>query len=60
MYAIQFKHEGEWRTCVRDISTSALQVYRFKDEAEKEFKKYKDHPFEHRVVEMVISALNEE
>lgn len=54
MWAIQFHHDNEWKTCVRDIWTSTLQVFMFEDEAKKEFESYKNHALPHRVVKVHI------
>ena len=56
MWAIQFKHDGMWQTCVNDLSKSTLQVFMFEEEAKKELASYRGHVFEHRLIEVDIVA----
>jgi hypothetical protein len=54
MWAIQFKSALGWSTCVGDVHKSTLQVFLFREEAEREYEKYKHHAFEHRLIEVEI------
>lgn len=60
MWAIQYKSSEGWRICIRDLTSSTLEVFLLKEEAEKEFKKqYKPgraYAFEMRLVEIQVDV----